>query len=612
MSSGAIIMEPATPQRVLRGLVKWIAVLLLIALWSVFAVDFVVRTSHVSIDGTRYFVIFDDGMIGMRYARNLVQHHALVWNLGDRVEGFTDPLWTLFMAATIWAFGTHIAPLAMQIFGGLICLALFLFVFCLANRLKLGLVASIAGVGFLIFSYPISYWGLGGMEACALVLIYALAVGAHYRYQKGNAQNPLLLHAVLIGVAYLLRPDGWLALIPFFADAWLDAIKQKNYRNTVIAVLVPSATAVAAQFARFDYYGAWLPNTYVLKVQGYSLALRLNNGLAYLTPFFQENLAALGLIALSAITRKKIAYLNIFASVILIAYQLYVGGDPWLYWRQILPVYAATTFAILFIFDHLREVSASAADTTKFSHLTTILLICVPALPLLLFELYAYSRHQPIEATDRRPLLVLYLLAAVALVVFVTKPNHTARRRAMFLTLARVGVILVAAYSTVLCDIPFKLDFAPHKPYIFDGQAHMIDKAVLANRLFGPGKTHHLVWAGTYSYFVDGTMIDSLGKSDKAIARYPVDQSVSWDGMMGVPGHAKYDFRDSILKRKPDIVVERAAWFAQDVSPEMKDDYVLVQSQGVRLCVKKELITGSIEPLVQGSCPSMFFYTLHN
>ena len=46
----------------------------------------------------RYFVIFDDGMIGMRYA-NLVQYHELVWNLGDRVEGFTDPLWTFVIVA---------------------------------------------------------------------------------------------------------------------------------------------------------------------------------------------------------------------------------------------------------------------------------------------------------------------------------------------------------------------------------------------------------------------------------------------------------------------------------------------------------------------------------
>jgi hypothetical protein len=81
--------------------------------------------------------------------------------------------------------------------------------------------------------------------------------------------------------------------------------------------------------------------------------------------------------------------------------------------------------------------------------------------------------------------------------------------------------------------------------------------------------------------------------------------------MMGVPGHAKFDFRESILGRKPDIVVDRASWFTQDVSPEMKDDYVLLKSQGVNLCVRKQLTTG-LEPLLQGNCPSTFFYTARN
>jgi hypothetical protein len=78
--------------------------------------------------------------------------------------------------------------------------------------------------------------------------------------------------------------------------------------------------------------------------------------------------------------------------------------------------------------------------------------------------------------------------------------------------------------------------------------------------------------------------------------------------MMGVPGHAKYDFKESILERKPDIVVERTAWGRQDVSSDMKDTYVLIKSDGVSLCVRRELAAG-LQSLVQGPCPSMFFYT---
>src|SRR5262245_20357710 len=62
--------------------------------------------ASVVVDGTRYFWIDDDEMISMRYARNLVDGHGLVWNAGEPVEGYTNPLWTLIMAAM------HLLPIA--------------------------------------------------------------------------------------------------------------------------------------------------------------------------------------------------------------------------------------------------------------------------------------------------------------------------------------------------------------------------------------------------------------------------------------------------------------------------------------------------------------------
>lgn len=591
----------------------WLIVCVPLALWLAFAVNFIVRTSHVSIDGVRYYVVFDDGMIGMRYAKNLVLHHALVWNLGERVEGFTDPLWTLLMAAAIWVFGTHFAPLAMQVLGGLICLALFIYFFRFATRTNAGFAGAFLAFLFLLLAYPISYWGLGGMEACALCLIYALAAGAQYRYENCERPNPLLLHSGLIVVAYLLRPDGWLALAPFFAASAYDCLKQKNYRRVLVAMMVPVVVAATTLVARKLYYGEWVPNTYVLKVEGYSLGLRLQNGMAFLTPFFQQNLAALGLVVLSVFTKKRAAYLNMLAVDILLAYQVYVGGDVWQYWRQILPVFVATSFAIVILFDYL-NASKQRDEMTAVKPPAPVSAMAMLAvfIPAAIGEL-VFFRGDRLVSGDRRPFAVAYFVAAAVLFWMIGK-NRSASSRPGRNTLAQfamLALVIVTGYSVALCDIAFVLDFGHHKPYIFDSQADMINKAVLANRLFGPGRTHHVVWAGTYSYYVDGTVIDSLGKSDKAIARYPVDRNVSWDGMTGVPGHAKYNFRESILERRPDIVVDRAAWFSQDVSPEMKGSYVLVKSQDVSLCVKKELTVG-IESLVQGSCPAAFFYARHS
>src|SRR5205085_9529171 len=70
--------------------------LILIAFLA-YAAVFIYRTSFV-IDGHRYFCLFDDEMVSMRYAQNLASGNGLVWNPGEKVEGFTNPLWVLLMA----------------------------------------------------------------------------------------------------------------------------------------------------------------------------------------------------------------------------------------------------------------------------------------------------------------------------------------------------------------------------------------------------------------------------------------------------------------------------------------------------------------------------------
>jgi hypothetical protein len=46
----------------------------------------------------RYDYIADDSFIALRYARNLIQGEGLVFNPGERVEGFTSMLWTLLLS----------------------------------------------------------------------------------------------------------------------------------------------------------------------------------------------------------------------------------------------------------------------------------------------------------------------------------------------------------------------------------------------------------------------------------------------------------------------------------------------------------------------------------
>jgi hypothetical protein len=57
----------------------------------------------------------DDAYISFRYARNLVEGHGLVYNIGQHVEGFTNLLWVLLIALGMKLGGA--APLVSHWLG---------------------------------------------------------------------------------------------------------------------------------------------------------------------------------------------------------------------------------------------------------------------------------------------------------------------------------------------------------------------------------------------------------------------------------------------------------------------------------------------------------------
>src|ERR671916_2497507 len=96
---------------------------------------FIYESSFVGIDGKRYFCLFDDAMISMRYAWNLSHGFGLVWNPGEYVEGYTNPLMTLLMSLPTLLFDKVGAVLAVQILGIVFMLVNAYLVMSIADQL---------------------------------------------------------------------------------------------------------------------------------------------------------------------------------------------------------------------------------------------------------------------------------------------------------------------------------------------------------------------------------------------------------------------------------------------------------------------------------------------
>lgn len=205
----------------------------------------------------------DDEFICYRYARNLVRGEGLVFNPGQRVEGFTNPLWVLLHGVG-QALG--VAPVVLtRVLGGAAVLLAVGFA-GLAQRAVSGAglhLAPLAVAASPAFAYHAAA-GLGTSLLGALILGWFAA----WVWAEERARPPVLA-ALLLALACLLRQESVLFALPFLACS--------QHRRWG---LLPMGVLVAWTLFRLGYYGEWLPLTFYAK--RLPLAVDLEYGWRYL------------------------------------------------------------------------------------------------------------------------------------------------------------------------------------------------------------------------------------------------------------------------------------------------------------------------------------------
>ena len=213
----------------------------------------------------------DDAFISFRYARNLIEGHGLVFNPGERVEGYSNFLWTLELAA-LWAvFGLrpeHAAPwLSVACTAG--TLAALWWHAAHAPGLPRRTLTAWTATALLCTSATFAVWTSGGgLETRQFTFLVTLAFAL--AACRPDRERALLAASLALAAACLTRPEG--PLFAFAAVGWLlvqRRIDAGRWRPAVRSALVlagPCAAIAAAHYLwRYGYYGEWLPNTYYAK-----------------------------------------------------------------------------------------------------------------------------------------------------------------------------------------------------------------------------------------------------------------------------------------------------------------------------------------------------------
>jgi arabinofuranosyltransferase len=198
----------------------------------------------------------DDAFISYRYARNLADGNGPVFNPGERVEGYSNPLWVLLLSAFI-ALGMN-AEWVSKALGlgcgiGIIVLAMGM----LRRHFRASPPLALLLGAWLATSIGLLYYAISGLETLFYSLQLLILIQLLLQRRFG--------WAALVSVTLLItRPEGMLFILPLALCAGME---RKNSRAWWRYPLASLAGLGLVTLWRWSYYGALLPNTFNAKIK---------------------------------------------------------------------------------------------------------------------------------------------------------------------------------------------------------------------------------------------------------------------------------------------------------------------------------------------------------
>ena len=435
----------------------------------------------------------DDAHIFLVYGKNLISGEGLVYNPGgERVEGFSSPLWLLIIALGYLAFPSPekylLVVSLLVVFGAVATLA-----FQIDGRKVFGL-ASVVLIAW-VFSSPayVSWVSLSLMDtALWSALIVVGTVFALY-------DSPIGL-AIVAPLIVLARPEGmlWAPVLIIVASLpeWVENGPFEALRKYRVAVLSYFLTLAALTAWRMLYFGYPLPNTYYAKMSPDTL-YNLGQGLTYLVAFLYAN---------------PIALLGVIPAIV----GLLMNGH-WLFSAMIRP-------------------GTASRDDPRLGYIAASMIVLVALLvPVFMGGDYFgnFRFYQPVW-----PLFILPALALLK-VLKIQAPRPLGHLAALLLILAafllpRSNWFNRAYVSSMVHELTIARQ----------GQ----EIAQTMNEYFAdPRPSIGVLRAGAVAVTYDGEVIDLLGLNNTVMAHTPGKQE-------GIKNHAAFN-SDVFFDQRPEIVL---------------------------------------------------------
>jgi arabinofuranosyltransferase len=308
MHNAAAQLKPLTIQK------RWQTFLLILLTLVVFAafLGFALHRAWIG----------DDGFITLRVADNFVHGYGPVWNVGERVQAYTHPLW-LFLLSAVYAVTRE--PYFTTITLGLFLS--FLTAYFLCFRVARAWESGLIGVLCLALSTAFLDYSTSGLENPLTHLLLVLFAWAYFRGTESLRR--LFVLSLLGSLLAVNRLDAFLLVLPALIFAW----GQRHSLRSLGVMLLGQFPLLLWEGFSLVYYGFLIPNTAVAKLYtGLPRLYLLARGLDYLKytavidPWTLLAMV-LGLLSLllARSNRRRLAFAA--GMLLYLAYVVFIGGD---------------------------------------------------------------------------------------------------------------------------------------------------------------------------------------------------------------------------------------------------------------------------------------------
>jgi hypothetical protein len=227
-------------------------------------------------------VPLDDVYIHFEFSRNLANGKGFSFIPGNSTPGSTSPLWTILLSILYFFLKNHI--LISKLLSAFFYIASGILMYLYCNHFFKKKSLSLTTTIMFLLTGRFAWSALSGMEITSFTTFLLLFLLFNIK------RKPIYLQSFILGVASLLRPEGYILFVFFIFSELIINLKKYNNYNSMLYIInsILLYIIIIIPYLAFSYKttGNLLPNTFLAQsISSYSVIFRIKLAFLYLFRF---------------------------------------------------------------------------------------------------------------------------------------------------------------------------------------------------------------------------------------------------------------------------------------------------------------------------------------